>query len=202
MMLCCFPKKKNLSNISIENRCFFLPIDWGGLLEAGYLCKLLSGEIFKAFLSIVHLPKLFFKDTSVESVAPFFRICWNILECFRIRRGSWYQHSVEACLTIRLCWPKDFDRLKFPTFLPPFKHGVGWEEVWNRYSDEDAETFGDRIRLGSILRNINQRIFRDFCRDAFRDTHTSRLVAARWPTWSNLVCKKRRNVKSKNIEYP
>ena len=107
--------------MSMENRCFFLPIDWGGLLEAGYLCKLLSGEIFKAFLSIVHLPKLFFKDTSVESVAPFFRICWNILECFRIRRGSWYQHSVEACLTIRLCWPKDFDRLKFPTFLPPFQ---------------------------------------------------------------------------------
>ena len=36
---------------------------------------------------------------------------------------------------------------------------------------EDAETFGDRIRLSVILRNINQR---DIRRDAFQDTHTLR----------------------------
>ena len=125
----------------------------------------------------------------------FFRHFWS-------RGGSCYQNSVKACPTIQV-WSQRFWSVEISDVSFPFSNTAErWKEVGNGYFHEAAETFGDRIRLSSILRNINQRIFRDFCRDAFRDTHTSRLVAARWPTWSNLVCKKRRNVKSKNIEYP
>ena len=95
--------------------------------------------------------------------------------------GSWYQNSVKACLTIGGLVGRFWSPLKFPTFLPPsFKLSVEREELRNGHFHEDAETFGDRIRLSVILRNINQR---DIRRDAFQDTHTLR-PAKNWKSWN------------------
>ena len=116
--------------------------------------------------------------------------CWTVVLIFRIcfffnfysnGGGSWYQNSVKACLTIGGLVGRFWSPLKFPTFLPPsFKLSVEREELRNGHFHEDAETFGDRIRLSVILRNINQR---DIRRDAFQDTHTLR-PAKNWKSWN------------------
>ena len=135
------------------------------------LCKLLSLEICEAFLSNVHLFRPYFRETLVGLLPWFFRICF-FFNFYSNGGGSWYQNSVKACLTIGGLVGRFWSPLKFPTFLPPsFKLSVGREELRNGHFHEDAETFGDRIRLSVILRNINQR---DIRRDAFQDTHTLR----------------------------
>ena len=104
----------------------------------------------------------------------FFRHFWS-------RAGSCYQNSVKACPTIQV-WSQRFWSVEISDVSSPFSNTAKRsKEVWNGYFHEDAETFGDRIRLSSILRNINQRIFWDFCCDAFLDTHTLRLAAACLP---------------------
>ena len=119
--------------------------------------------------------------------------CWTVVLIFRIcfffnfysnGGGSWYQNSVKACLTIGGLVGRFWSPLKFPTFLPPsFKLSVEREELRNGHFHEDAETFGDRIRLSVILRNINQR---DIRRDAFQDTHTLR-PTRNWKSWNGYM---------------
>ena len=89
-------------------------------IGSDWLCKLLSRKICKAFFSIVHLLRLYFRQAAMECCPFFFRFVRH----FWSPGGSCYQNSVKACPTIQsLVWsgPKDFDRLKFPTFLPPFQ---------------------------------------------------------------------------------
>ena len=122
------------------------------------------------FVKCSPLSALFQRDPC-WTVALIFRICF-FFNFYSNGGGSWYQNSVKACLTIGGLVGRFWSPLKFPTFLPPsFKLSVGREELRNGHFHEDAETFGDRIRLSVILRNINQR---DIRRDAFQDTHTLR----------------------------
>ena len=129
-------------------------------------------------------------STSFSSISD--RLLWSVAHFFRFVRhfwslggGSCYQNSVKACPTIQsLVWSQRFWSVEISDVSSPFSNTAKRsKEVWNGYFHEDAETFGDRIRLSSILRNINQRIFRDFCCDAFLDTHTLRLAAAWWLSW-------------------
>ena len=150
-------------------------------IGSDWLCKLLSRKICKAFFSIVHLLRLYFRQASMECCPTFFRFVRH----FWSPGGSCYQNSVKACPTIQsLVWSQRFWSVEISDVSSPFSNTAKRsKEVWNGYFHEDAETFGDRIRLSSILRNINQRIFWDFCCDAFLDTHTSGLAAACWLSW-------------------
>ena len=119
-------------------------------------------------------PSALFRTGFYGVLAHFFRFFRH----FWSRGGSCYQNSVKACPTIQV-WSQRFWSVEISDVSFPFSNTAErWKEVWNGYFHEAAETFGDRIRLSSILRNINQRIFRDFCRDAFLDTHTLRLVTS------------------------
>ena len=82
----------------------------------------------------------------------FFRHFWS-------QGGSCYQNSVKACPTTQV-WSQRFWSVEISDVSSPFSNTAKrWKEVWNGYFHEDAETFGDRIRLGRILRKTSIKEF-------------------------------------------